>query len=260
MHDALTIFESGAATHVGKVRRRNEDLYLVQPQTGLWAVADGMGGEEAGDVASAAVIEALQSIEPPTSAAELLTRCEDRVVEVNRQLTDIARERGEGTVIGTTLAMLLTYDDHFACIWAGDSRIYRIRGDQIEQISRDHTEVQTLVEDGVITAEEAKTWPGRNVITRAIGVYDEPELEMEHGKLTPDDTFVLCSDGLTAHIGDGEILENVVGIGSQQACDALIALTLERGAVDNVTVVVVRYRPTVSPPESEEHDSVRLQG
>lgn len=259
MDDSLTIFESGAATHVGKVRRRNEDSYLVQPQIGLWAVADGMGGEEAGDVASAAVVEALQSIEPPTSAAELLTRCEDRVVEANRRLTDIARERGEGTVIGTTLAMLLTYDDHFACVWAGDSRIYRIRGSQIEQISRDHTEVQALVEDGVITAEEAKTWPGRNVITRAIGVSDEPELEMEYDKLAPDDVFVLCSDGLTAHISDSEILKNVVGIGSQLACDTLVALTLERGAVDNVTVVVVRYRPTVLPSASEECGSIGLQ-
>jgi serine/threonine protein phosphatase PrpC len=101
--------------------------------------------------------------------------------------------------------------------------------------------------NGAITAEEARTWPGSNVITRAIGVADVPELEMTSGPLNAGDVFVVCSDGLTRHVEDDEILQCVSENVSQQACDRLIVLTLERGALDNVTVVVVRYRPEPEP-------------
>jgi protein phosphatase len=245
MPDTLLMYDSAAATHVGKVRLCNEDAYLVQPNSGVWAVADGMGGAEAGDVASATVIAALRSIEPPNSAADLLAACEDRVARANEYLQEIARERG-AAVIGTTIAVLLTYGSHYACVWSGDSRIYRVRDGRIVQLSRDHTAVQELVDNGTLTPEEARNWPERHVITRAIGVQDEPELELEYGVLRPGDVFVLCSDGLTAHVSDGEILESVKARRSQRACDDLIALTLRRGALDNVTVLVVRYRPNGS--------------
>jgi protein phosphatase len=242
MRDAVVTFDTGAATHPGKVRERNEDAFLAQPATGVWAVADGMGGHDAGDVASATVVQALGTIVRPRSARELLAQCEDRVVRANARLLEIAQERG-GAVIGTTLAVLLTFDTHYACVWSGDSRIYLVRGGEIVQLSRDHTQVQQLVENGALTAEEARNWPGRNVITRAIGVTEAPELELENGMLRPGDVFVLCSDGLTGHVTDPEILQAVGSGPAQQACDALVALTLERGARDNVTVVVVRYRP-----------------
>jgi protein phosphatase len=122
-----------------------------------------------------------------------------------------------------------------------------VRAGQITQLSRDHTEVQELLSQGVITPNEARTWPGRNVITRAIGVFDEPELEVRSGPLQPGDSFVICSDGLTQHVEDAEILTCVGTSLSQQACDRLLDLTLERGAVDNVTVVVVRYDPESTP-------------
>jgi len=242
MRSSLLVFDSAAATHVGKVRRCNEDAFLVRPDTGVWAVADGMGGEEAGDVASATLIAALQSIEPPGSAADLLAACEDRVIRANNDLKAIASERG-AVVIGTTVAMLLAYGSHYACVWSGDSRIYRVRDGRITQLSHDHTAVQELIDSGQLTPEEARSWPQRHVITRAIGVYDEPELELRYGVLQPGDIFVLCSDGLTAHVSDDEIRDHVKARKSQQACDDLIALTLRRGAVDNVTVIVVRYRP-----------------
>ncbi len=128
--------------------------------------------------------------------------------------------------------------------------VYRARKSRIEQLSVDHTEVQQLVESGTITAEEARSWPGRNVITRAIGAEDSPELEMLHGTLEPGDAFVLCSDGLTNHVSDQEILTAVLRYSPQAACDDLIELTLTRGATDNVTVVVVRFDPTAAtlPP------------
>jgi protein phosphatase len=245
MHDIVSIFDTGAATHTGKLRERNEDSYLARPDVGIWTVADGMGGHSAGDFASATVVEALQAIERPASASELLTLCEDRVLKANARLREIALERG-GIVLGSTVAVLLVYDAHFACVWAGDSRVYMVRNSEIQQISRDHTEVQELISEGLLKAEDAKTWPRRNVITRAIGVDDDLELEMRSGTLEPDDVFVICSDGLTTHVEDREILECVTSGSSQQACEKLIALTLERGAEDNVTVIVMRYRPDVT--------------
>jgi serine/threonine protein phosphatase PrpC len=242
MHDAISRFEAGGATHVGNVRRQNEDSYLVATPSGVWAVADGMGGHAAGDLASQTVVAELQQIVAPSSAAELLASCEASVVSANSRLRRIADERG-GALIGTTVAVLLIYQEFYACLWSGDSRIYRIRMSGIVQMSVDHTEVQELIAEGKLTPEEARAWPRRNVITRAIGVFDRPELEMVHGALEPDDIFVICSDGLTNHVEDREILALVTHNSPQRACDLLVALTLDRGASDNVTIVVVRFDP-----------------
>jgi serine/threonine protein phosphatase PrpC len=241
------MFETGAATHVGKVRQRNEDSYLARPETGIWAVADGMGGHESGDLASHTVIEALESIQAAPSARDLLSLCEDRIFDANARLKEIGRQRG-GIIIGTTITVLLVFDSYFACVWSGDSRIYMVREGRITQLSRDHTEVQDLLMSGAITPEEARTWPDGNVITHAIGVADVPELEMTSGPLNAGDLFVMCSDGLTQHVEDDEILQCVSASTSQQACERLIVLTLERGAVDNVTVIVVRFSPGQQPP------------
>ncbi len=242
MKDMTRTFESGAATDVGRVRQENEDAYLVLPESGIFAVADGMGGHQAGQLASAVVIDALRRIAEPSSVAELLTRCRERLARANDQLLEIAGERG-GIVIGATIAALLAWEGYYACVWSGDSRIYLLRQGEIQQISRDHTEVAELIAEGILTAEEAQTWPRRNVITRAIGVYHEVELEIAQGILEKDDVFIICSDGLTTHVSDAEILELVRGKGVQGACDQLVELTIERGAIDNVTVVIVRYAP-----------------
>jgi len=241
MYDAKSRIEAGAATHVGRVRAQNEDNYLVATRRGLWAVADGMGGHEAGEIASRAVVEELAAISIPASASELLASCEQHIVNANSQLKKIGDERG--AVIGTTVAVLLIFDGHYAAVWSGDSRIYRVRERRIDQISVDHTEVQELISEGKLTAEEARAWPRRNVITRAIGVSDDPELEIKGGALAPGDIFVICSDGLTAHVADREILALASAHPPQKACDLLVNLTLDRGAVDNVTVVAVRFDP-----------------
>jgi len=234
-------FDAGAATHVGNVRQRNEDSYLVRPQAGIWAVADGMGGHNAGDFASRTVIEALNSIEPAASASDLLAACKEQIFEANSRLKEAGQEAG--SIIGTTVTILLVFDGFFACLWSGDSRMYVVRDGKISQISRDHTEVEELLTNGVITSEEAKTWSGSNVITRAIGVVDAPELEMTSGTLHPGDVFIMCTDGLTRHVRDDEILQSASASALQEVCDRLITLTLERGASDNVTVVAVRYQP-----------------
>ena len=240
MEQRISWAEAGAATHVGKARQQNEDNYLVLTQSGVWAVADGMGGHSAGELASFTVIEELRQIAPASTAAELLADCEARIVDANNRLRKITDER-QGCIIGTTVAVLLVYEEFFACIWAGDSRIYRVRKSGIEQLSVDHTEAQELLADGKLTAEEARSWLRRNVITRAIGTYDDLELEMTNGTLEDGDIFMICSDGLTTHVEDQEILALAGNNPPQRACDLLISLTLDRGATDNVTVVIVRF-------------------
>ncbi len=231
-------FETGAATHVGKVRTANEDSLVVRPELGLWAVADGVGGHEGGQLASQAVAAGLGSIGPAVSQEDQLARFMERILRANDKVMH-AREERNGVLIGTTVAALLIYDEDFACAWLGDSRIYRIREDRIEQLSHDHTEARELVEQGILTPEEARTWPRRNVITRAIGIFDEPEMEMVRGSIEAGDAFLICSDGLTGHVSDEEIRDLIGKKRAQEACDDLITETLARGATDNVTVVIV---------------------
>jgi len=235
-------FETGAVTHTGSVRALNEDDYFVAPNSGAWSiamVADGMGGHEAGDVASHAIVDHVRSIGVPTSAPDLRARFEDRIHRANEAILDLSRDKN-GATIGATLAALLTYERQYACIWSGDSRVYLVRGGEISQISRDHTEVQALLDRGVITPVEAENWPRKNVITQAIGVVSPAPLELAQGNVESGDRFVICSDGLTGHVSDSEILECVSENLPQDACQAMVDLTLQRGALDNVTVIVVR--------------------
>lgn len=232
------MYDVGSITHPGKLRHRNEDSRLVRSDTGMWAVADGMGGHEAGDVASRTVIEALDAVQHPNSASELLEQCKAQMFKANTQIRTLSKARN-GTTIGTTIAVLLIRDDHFACIWAGDSRIYRATGATISQLSLDHTEVQELVASGTVSPDEAKNWPN-NIITRAIGVAPEPDLDIVTGPIDAGDIFILCSDGLTRHLQDREIHQAVTAHGAQDACDAMLELALQRGGHDNVTAVVVQ--------------------
>ncbi len=232
------VFRSASATHVGLVRKLNEDRTLARPEIGLWAVADGMGGHGGGDVASQAVVSALNSIRKPTSAPVFLRDFEARIAGVNRELRDIARERA-GAIIGTTLVAVLIHGSHFACVWCGDSRAYLMRRGVLTQVSRDHSEVQDLIDSGALGVEEAKTWPRRNVVTRAIGAADMADLEIFDGPAAAGDRFLLCSDGLVNHVSDNEIARRLALRSADQACDELIGLTLQRGAADNVSVVVI---------------------
>lgn len=252
MRDVHASFETGAATDVGRVRKINEDSHVVRPERGMWCVADGMGGHDGGQLASSIVADALARVPAGRNVADLIGECAALIGEANRRIYAIA-EAQEAT-IGTTVAILVAHGREFACVWAGDSRVYQIRDGRIRQVTRDHTEAQDLIDQGVLSVEEAARWPRRNVITRAIGVEPEAELEVRRGDLAPQDLFVLCSDGLTGHVGDDEILRAVLSQPPALAAQALVALTLTRGARDNVTVVIVRSArksPTVPAPAPE---------
>lgn len=243
-------FESFGLSHAGKLRELNEDRLLMAPRSGLWLVADGMGGHDAGEVASSCIVEHLATIGVASSAPDLRARFEDRIGRANAQIWSIAQARGGGT-IGSTVAALLTFERQFACIWMGDSRVYLVRDGAIGQLSHDHTEVQELLDRGVLTADEARVWPRRNVITRAVGVEDEIALDIELGLTRLGDVFVLATDGLTAHASDADILAAVSADEPEAACRALLDKVLERGGTDNVTIIVVKCRKAAAAHDGD---------
>lgn len=231
-------FESYGLTHTGRVRKHNEDRFLVEPDSGIWIVADGMGGHHAGEIASASIVDHLATMGIATSANDLRERFEDRLGRAHAEIRDLSKARG--ATIGSTIAALLAIDGRFACLWSGDSRIYLIREGVIQQLSRDHTEVQELLDRGVITAAEARTWPRRNVITRAVGVAEEVIIDFEQGETLPGDIFVLGTDGLTTHVTDPELRQAALASRPMEACERLLEMVLDRGGTDNVTIIIVR--------------------
>lgn len=225
---------STAMTHQGAVRSRNEDALVERPDLGLWAVADGAGGHGAGDVASAEVAKALQNIPPGLNAAELLAQLRLRLAAVHQHLHELAAERGPGQMIATTVVAMLTRGGHFACLWAGDSRAYRLRQGVLQRITRDHSLVQELIDQGTLDEAEAESHPQGNVITRAVGATGELALDKVTGDLGPGDHFLLCSDGLYRTLDEPTIAALLV---RPDAAAALVQLAVERGARDNVTAV-----------------------
>jgi protein phosphatase len=220
------------------VRDVNEDAYLERSDLGLWAVADGMGGHTAGDVASGMICEALKSVKTPQALSEFLDEVEKRLLGVNDKLRAIAK-LNESQTIGSTVAALIAQDRHAICVWAGDSRIYRCRGGQIFQITQDHALVEELVEKGILTRLQASSHPQGNLVTRAIGATDSLKLDLEIVELQPGDVFILCSDGLDKEVEPAEILEIAGQENDRSLSDTLVDLALSRGSRDNVTVVSV---------------------
>ncbi|WP_431280617.1 PP2C family protein-serine/threonine phosphatase [Humitalea sp. 24SJ18S-53] len=230
------VLGSTACSHPGAVRKRNEDNLVDRPEVGLWAVADGAGGHGAGDVASTAIAEALIGIPPGLSAAEMLAQVRLRLDAVHADMQSRAEERGTGGVIASTVVVLLARGGHYAALWAGDSRIYVLRGGVLHRVTRDHSLVQELVDSGALTEEEAERHPQANIITRAIGAQGALALDKVSDRIQPGDRFMLCSDGVFKELPEAQLAGMMLaGAGADQLVSAAVAA----GARDNVTVVVV---------------------
>ncbi|HEX9535227.1 MAG TPA: protein phosphatase 2C domain-containing protein [Stellaceae bacterium] len=232
---------SAARTHVGTVRRRNEDAVLERAEIGLWAVADGAGGHERGDYASSRIIAALREVDAVLSGLSLVEEVKERLEEVNREVRARAATIGPNALIGSTVAVLLIWDHQCRCLWAGDSRLYRMRAGQLRQLSRDQSHVQDLVDRGEILPEAAAAHPMANIVTNLIGAFDRLVLEERHERLEPGDILLLCSDGLSSALMDTEIAHILTGSPLAAAADRLIERALDQGARDNVSAVVVEY-------------------
>ena len=233
-------FDCVSRTDVGLKRKINEDAMMVRTERGMWAVADGMGGHDAGEVASGKIAEALASLPIVYSLQETVDNALAALRRVNYELIALARGGGQPRTIGSTVVGLAISGDEFRCFWAGDSRAYRIRAGRITQLSRDHSLVHDLVLAGMLSEAEARVHPNANVVTRAVGVSEELQVDVVSGDVREGDIFLLASDGLTRVVEDDEIAEELVSKRLADAADRLIELVMERGAPDNVSLIIVR--------------------
>ena len=237
---------SAAASDVGTVRSVNEDACLELPALdgGMWVVADGMGGHDAGDVASQMVVDSLRSMPPGGNLGAMIDDAEERLLAVNARLCQMAAQAHPARIIGTTVAVLLAFRRQAACIWAGDSRAYLWRDNMLSQLTRDHTELAELMQKNNFSEAQALEYTTSNVITRAVGAEPELRLEVKFQELCAADRFLLCSDGLYNAVPDHEIAYFLSLGDPALAANTMVRRALELGARDNVTVVVVDFKDT----------------
>jgi serine/threonine protein phosphatase Stp1 len=238
-------FRSHGLTHVGLVRQHNEDAFLDRPDNRLWAVADGMGGHEQGDYASTAVINRLAGFKPFADLEEFTDEVRRALSHVDVHLRARAKAVGPRTVIASTVACLLVFGEEFAAVWSGDSRVYQLREGALLRLSADHSRVQELIDAQLLSPEEARRHPEAHVVTQAIGA-GRLHFGTRVGMVRPGDRFLLCTDGLTNMVADEEIAGELAAP-PQQAAERLRDLVLARGAVDNVTIVVVSAEARGTP-------------
>lgn len=233
------VHRSFAVSHVGSVRTLNEDSFLCDDSAGLWVVADGVGGLDAGDEASRRVIRALANSPPTGGLAEAVTHVKSLLAAENLRMVEDRTEAGGA--MGTTVVALLIRGEECDVIWAGDSRCYRYRRNVLTRLSRDHSRVQSLVDAGAISLQQARDHPQRNVITRAVGARADFAADSVSSDISPGDIFILCSDGLTTKLDDDEIAAVLAREHDpERACSALVDCALAKVASDNVTVIVLR--------------------
>jgi len=234
-------------TDVGRRRESNQDSLLVAPERGLYAVADGMGGHAAGEVASHIAIEALSEVlrdnaflSDRTDAQTAASRLQEAFVEGNQRICDSVVTRGEWRGMGTTIVALVTLEDRAVIGHVGDSRAYLLRDGKLRRLTNDHSWVSEQVRMGLMTDDEAHRHPMRNIVTRALGNRPALDVDVNEAESLPADVFLLCSDGLNSMLTDDEISATLHEHRQdpETACHKLVEAANSKGGEDNITVIV----------------------
>lgn len=241
MKVAQRLWSSAGRSDTGKVRARNEDAFLDQPQQGLWVVADGMGGHQAGDLASRLIVESLAELPAGLDFEDRLDAVRDSLHRINRHLSLGLTLTGEtqDLLVGSTVVALLAEGSQVACLWAGDSRCYLLRGRQLFQLTRDHSLLQQLVAERGMSPSEAAQQPGAHALTRAVGAAEELQLDILELESLPGDVFLLCSDGLYQDLDHDLLTAALLRPSPQLALQRLFELALAGPARDNLSAVVI---------------------
>jgi len=237
---------SAAGSHTGLVREINEDACLEQPERGVWAVADGMGGHALGEFASRLAMHSLIDLPAAQSLEQRIDHAQERLQSANQRLRAEAALR-DVPIIGTTIVALLAAGRHCACLWAGDSRIYLFRAGRLQRLTRDHSQIEAALSQRQPGSDDTLIRPPANLITRALGGEDTVEIDYTTVEVVDGDVFLLCSDGLSNEVSELAIEQALLPGNCRQASQALIDLALQRGGHDNITAVVVRAEDPHSP-------------
>jgi len=254
------LFSSTGRTNVGMVRKNNEDSYIFKAfgsnglQTAfIAAVADGMGGHAAGEVASAKLTEILQDEIEEHSLENMPYKLKELLEYANDEIYRLSSENNDLRGMGTTCTAMFYSEGFINIAHVGDSRAYFVRDGSIELITKDHTIAQELLDSGTIDDDTAKTCPERNILLRAIGTSPYVEVDTyENIPVKPGDIFILCSDGLTEYVDKNEIMEKVLNNTLDDVCDVLISLANVRGGADNITVQVIKI---ISPNNNDKNEN-----
>jgi len=226
----------GHTSHPGIKRDHNEDTYGIDLDKGLFLVADGMGGHDHGEIASALARDHI--LNAITNGIDI----KQAILDANQEIINSSLEKPGDLPMGTTIALLKINGKSFNCAWVGDSRIYKFTNNKLTPLSSDHSYVQELVDQDLITTEQARSHPHRNVVTQALGVTDNSEIAVSeaHGKIKNHDKFLICSDGLTEEVDDANI-EAIMSkkIDPKEISDQLLIQALENGGSDNITAIVI---------------------
>lgn len=234
------VWESCAVSVVGMRRQLNEDAVLDRGDAGLWAVADGMGGHSAGDVASQALIDALAKIAPVDDLEHYSEQVASCLHQVNRDLVQMGENRGFGQIVGSTIVVMLTAGREFCYLWAGDSRLYLFRQGRLEQLTTDHSLYNESLSLGLEPLDGSLEQGRGNVITRAIGADRHLQLDLGQGHVEAKDIFILCSDGIDKELSHNDIAD-ICGIGAvEEIAHSLVEQAEFRGGRDNISVIVIK--------------------
>jgi len=233
-------FRSACRTDCGRVRTVNQDAFFARDEAGLWAVSDGMGGHAWGEIASAEVIDRLKLLASSASCPISRLGVERALLDANLALQERSAASGLRLGMGATVAALCANAGRYFCLWVGDSRIYRMHEGALMLLTHDHRYVQELVDSGTLGVEAARTHPRRNVLTRAIGLERELEIDICDGSLARGDRFLIATDGVTGVCSDDEIASCLRHHDIEDAADRLVALCNKKGSPDNLALVLVQ--------------------
>jgi serine/threonine protein phosphatase PrpC len=231
--------ETSSFTHTGCVRKRNEDALLALPKSGVWAVADGMGGHDDGDFASRCVISHLYQLAIKIKGEELVTKLPSAIQSANEEILQESLKDGGDRIIGTTLVALILEQDRYHCFWSGDSRCYLYRDESLSMLTSDHTRAQAMLDEGTYSTYEINKHPAAHALTHAIGVDDDALFDYTDGYIYEGDRFLLCSDGLTKVFNHQQLSQRVAVANIDQINIDFLTGALEAGAPDNISSILV---------------------
>jgi len=252
MFDLSQVLEVATATHAGMVRSHNEDSIAADAEIGLAVLADGMGGYNAGEVASGIAV-AMISTEMKQGLsgdrAKVLNNGAERFLgeyaeRANAAIYEAAQSQPQYSGMGTTLVAALWYDNQMAVGHVGDSRLYRLRGETFEQVTHDHSLLQEQIDSGMITKEQARYSQNKNLVTRAVGIDPAVDVEVHTYPVQPGDIYLLCSDGLSDMVTDEDIQLTLSSLQANLplAAEQLVQQANDNGGRDNISVILVRVR------------------
>lgn len=255
--DLAEVLEVASRTDPGRVRPHNEDAVFASAELGLAVLADGMGGYQAGEVASRMAVDLLaaglgeripachpQEVDAASGRRRAHRLLAEQVTAANAAIHAAAQSHAEYAGMGTTLVMAWFYDNRVSVAHIGDSRLYRLRGREFLQLTRDHSLLQEQLDNGMITPAQARFAGNRNLVTRALGIDPEVEAEINDCEVAPGDLYLLCSDGLNDMLEDGEIAETLARLGGdpELAAEQLVRLANDNGGRDNVSVILAKVK------------------